>query len=179
MSMTNEQIEFVNDLAERLEAAEAANEQFTDLGDKLDSVSDLAKNFDFGSEISEIKQVLGQVVGFLGMDLDGAAEAVTVDGGVEKGDKVAQVGDAAEARRKDGMNFAAELMPVPGNAGAKEVASGSGYPHGTTVMKAFEVIAKRLDEMEARSLGRTSVQPTGEPIAKRAGGATPLFKGRF
>lgn len=192
MSMTNEQIAFVNDLAERLESAESANEQYGELGDKLDSVNELAKNFDFGSEIAEIKQVLGQVVGFLGMDLGGEeVGAVTAEGGMEKGDSVVARGEETDARRKDGKNFAADHMPIPGNSGATEVASGgetapgkkmdpkslskSGTP---TLMDVVVTLSKRVDELAGQGSGRTAVQPTGEPVAKR-GGERGLFVGKF
>ena len=171
MAMTNEQISFINNLAERLESTESAMEQYGELGDKLDSVGELAKNFDFGSEIAEIKQVLSQVVGFLGLDAGEHPEAVTAEAGMEKGDKVVTRGEESDARKKEGMNFAADLMPIP----MSKRADGDEQP---TLLGTMVALNKRLEALEGQTGGRTSGEVTGEPIQKRAT-ERGLFEGRF
>lgn len=173
MAMTNEQISFINDLAERLEGVESANEALGGLSEKLDGIGDLAKNFDFGGEIAEIKQVLSQVVGFLGLDMgEQGAAAVTAEGGMEKGDAVVTLGEHSDARKKEGKNFAADLMPIPTLSkradGAEQV----------TLLGTLVGISKRLEALEGQAGGRTSGEVTGEPVQKRAE-AAPLFAGKF
>jgi len=166
MAMTPDQIAFVNDLAERLESSESALEQYGSLGEQLDSVGELAKNFDFGSEIAEIKQVLGQVVGFLGLDPGEQAGAVSPEAGFEKGSNVVTLGEHSDARKKEGMNFAADLMPIAKSADAP------------TLVGTLVAISKRLEALEGQSGGRTSGEITGEPVQKRATDKH-LFAGKF
>ena len=193
MSLTNEQIEFFNDLAERVEGIESAQERQADFGDKLDSVSELAKNFDFGSEIAQLKQVIGQVVGFLGLDLGGeeaapgAAPQLAAEGGMEKGDTVIALGEHSDSRKKEGHNFAAQLLNIPSGGSntypgktLKPSAlskSADGEPQ-VTLMGVMEHIVKRLDSLEGTTGGRTSAEVTGEPVAKSATDR-PLFAGKF
>lgn len=175
MSLTNEQIAFFNDLAERVETVESYQEASGDLSEKLDSVGELAKNFDFGSEIAQLKDVLGQVIGFLGIDLggeQGQAPQLAAEGGMEKGDSVVTLGEHSDARKKEGTNFAAQLMPIPT---LKKNADGS---EPVTVLSVLGDISKRLGSMEGTTGGRTSAEVTGEPIAKSAP-ARPLFAGKF
>lgn len=169
-SMTDIERSFVNALAERLDNAEAVLESVADFGDKLDGIAELTKSFDFGSEMAQVKDVLGRVVEFLGLDLgQGEVGAVTAEGGVEKGDQVVSLGEAGDARKKDGMNFAAELMPVPV---AKSIASAGG------LVGILAKMADQINTLQSQSVGKTSAEVTGEPLAKQANGRRP-FEGRF
>lgn len=193
MSLTDDQINFINGLAERLETAESALEAQGDLAGKLDGLDDLAKNFDFGAELAQLKEVVGQLVGFLGIDvgggqeagIGGAAPALAAEGGMEKGNTVIELREHSDARKKEGMNFAADLMPVPsGSSGTapgetwntKSLSKAAGSE--VTLMGVLTDLSKRMAALEGTAGGRTSAEVTGEPVAKRAD-ERPLFAGRF
>lgn len=193
MSLTTEQIAYINDMSDRLESAESALDAQGNLAEKLDGIDALAKNFDFGSELAQLKQAMTQVFGFLGIapeggeeqgGMPGAAPQFAAEGGVEKGDTVIELHEHSDARKKEGLNFAAALMPVPGGSNSapgtvlntkslSKSASGE-----VTLMGVLGGLAKRLDALEGTTGGRTSAEVTGEPVAKRAG-ERALFAGKF
>jgi hypothetical protein len=194
MSLSPDQINFINDLAERVETAESALDSHGDLAEKLDGIDALAKNFDFGSELAQLKQAMTQVFGFLGIapegmeeqgGMPGAAPQFAAEGGMEKGDAVVELHEHSDARKKEGMNFAAQLMPVPGGSNSapgtvlnpKSLSKSAG-DQPVTLVGVLGDIVKRLGDLEGTTGGRTSAEVTGEPVAKRAG-ERALFQGRF
>lgn len=164
-SMTPLELQFVNALAERLDAHDSAFESYGDLGGKIDDLTELTKSFDFGSELAQLKSVIGQVCQVIGLQPAAeAAPAIAAEGGMEKGSQVVTLGDAEDSRKKDGLNFAAELMPIAKQGGLVGI---------------LTKFAERMDALETQGTGRTAAEATGEPIAKSAPAERPLFQGRF